>query len=154
MDQLLVLQTDKRLARQRIKELEEEIRSMGPEFQAALTQTSETWHDNAPFDALRERQAVLATELGTLHETLHGARLSLPKQPKDKVGVGSIVRTDQQSYFVAGDWSMRVGRRIEGAIVISRRSPLAQAMIGKRVGDKFNLGPKRLTVTEIKHKEP
>lgn len=57
MKELIILDEDKKAARQRIAELEAEILSLGPEFYEVFNQSSETWHDNAPFDALRDRQS-------------------------------------------------------------------------------------------------
>lgn len=60
--ELIILDEDKEWMRRRIAELEKQIRDLGTEFYDALNQSSETWHDNAPFDALRDRQSVLAAE--------------------------------------------------------------------------------------------
>ena len=87
-----ILEEDKQLARQRIAELEREILELGPEFHTALTQSTETWHDNAPFDALREKQAVLEAELLGLKEVLQKADISVPQPQKGRVSVGSRVK--------------------------------------------------------------
>jgi len=51
--QLIILDEDKKWAEARIAALDEEIQALGPEFYDVFNQSSETWHDNAPFDALR-----------------------------------------------------------------------------------------------------
>src|SRR5437667_6542753 len=89
-----ILEEDKALARQRIADIEREILEMGPAFHDALNQTSETWHDNAPFDALREHQAVLAAELQNLKEMLGRSAPSLPPAGNKKVSIGSRIKLE------------------------------------------------------------
>ena len=140
-DNLYILDNDKVYARSRIAELEAEIQALGPEFYEVFNQSSETWHDNAPFDALRDRQSVLAAELDKLRTVLRKAAIGLPKQKKGTVGIGSTVTTTnlhtnkQLTYFIAGDWTPHVGHVRDGAIVISRQSPIGSVLIGKKAGD-------------------
>ena len=145
---LLILEEDKDLARSRIIELEAEIVALGPEFRRAFTQTSETWHDNAPFEAVRDHQAMLAAERHQLKLVLRSCLPSIPKQKKKVVGIGSKVQViniktnKPTTYFIAGDWTSRAGHKIDGAIIMSRKSPLAMAMMGKKVSDEiFFNGP-------------
>lgn len=134
-----ILEEDKQLARQRIAELEREILELGPEFHTALTQSTETWHDNAPFDALREKQAVLEAELQGLKEVLQKADISVPTAEKGRVSVGSRVKVllkgKIQHFFLAGHWSYRLGNEIDKALVITCQSPLGQAILGKRISE-------------------
>jgi len=138
---LYILDSDKVFARARITELETEIQALGPEFYEVFNQSSETWHDNAPFDALRDRQSVLAAELDKLRTVLRNAAISLPKQKKGTVGIGSTVTTTnlttdkQTTYFIAGDWTPHVGNTNNGTVTISRRSPIGSVLIGKKAGD-------------------
>lgn len=133
-----VLDADKQWARARIAELEKSINELGPEFEEALTQSSETWHDNAPFDALRDRQSVMAAERHTLREVLNKAALTCPKAVKSKVGLGATVTVKDgaktQKFFVAGHWSPNIGNMVDGAMVVSCGSPLALALLGLAPG--------------------
>lgn len=140
---LLVLEVDKEIARTRIAELEAEIMALGPEFYEAFNQTSETWHDNAPFEIVRDRQNLLATEMHNLKTILRNSLPSIPKQPKGVVCIGSRVkilntRTKKSiTYYIAGDWTANAGQEIDGAIIISLKSPLAQKMAGRKAGEKI-----------------
>ena len=89
--ELYILESDKRWARERIAALEKEIQELGPEFYDVFNQSSETWHDNAPFDALRDRQAVLFAELSNLKAILRDSLPSTPRLKKSTVGIGSVV---------------------------------------------------------------
>ncbi len=150
-----ILEEDKALARTRIADIEREILEMGPAFYEALNQTSETWHDNAPFDALREKQAVLAAELQTLKENLHRATATLPQPDKHKINIGSKVKLQDKGnkphhYMLAGHWTYRLGEFIGQHMIISCQSPLGTSLLGKQIGETVTLPNKReLTVVEL-----
>jgi transcription elongation GreA/GreB family factor len=150
-----ILEEDKALAQKRIADIEREILEMGPAFHEALNQTSETWHDNAPFDALREKQAVLAAELQTLKETLSKSTTTLPEPEKQKVNIGSKVKLEDaskksQHYMLAGHWTYRLGEFIGRHMIISCQSPLGASLLGKQIGETVTLPNKRqLTVVEL-----
>jgi len=140
--ELVVLESDKEYIRKRIAELEAEINALGPEFYDAFNQTSETWHDNAPFEAVRDKQTLLATELHNLKHILKNSLPSTPRQKKNVVGIGSKVevynpKTDKiHVYFIAGDWTVTAGHKINGITTISRKSPIASILIDKKTGDE------------------
>lgn len=149
------MDADKQWARARVAEIEQAILDLGPEFHVALTQSNETWHDNAPFDALRDTQALLVAEMQTLKAILQKAAISLPKPRKGRVNIGSVVTvqdgTKEHSYFVAGHWAAQVGEAKEGVLVISCASPLGAALLGAKVGQDLNLTrpAKRLIIKSI-----
>lgn len=138
-----VLDSDKQWARLRIAELEAQINALGPEFEEALTQSSETWHDNAPFDALRDRQSLMAAERHTLREVLNKAAIKCPSPQKGKAGLGSTVTINDshkiQKLFIAGNWSPNIGHMVDGALVISCASPLGKTLIGCKVGQTVSI---------------
>ena len=76
--EVYLLPEDREWAEQPILALEEEIQQLGPEFNDVFTQSSETWHDNAPFEAVRDRQSVLAAELYQLRTLIRHSRLTPP----------------------------------------------------------------------------
>jgi transcription elongation GreA/GreB family factor len=151
-----ILEEDKQLATERIAEIEREILNLGPAFHEALNQTSETWHDNAPFDALREKQAVLAAELQNLKEILSKASPSLPEPKDGKVNIGSRVKlhnpakNSHHHYLLAGHWTFRLGEFIDNHMIISCQSPLGASLLGKKIGDAVTLPNKQeLTIADI-----
>lgn len=149
--QLIILDEDKKWALARIAALDKEIQDLGPEFYDVFNQSSETWHDNAPFDALRDRQAVLDAERQELKRILRLALPAVPPQKPGRIGVGSTVRVVDQKgksvrYFIAGDWTARVGQLHKGAIIMSMRAPLAHTLINKKSGDTVQFGQRILEV--------
>ena len=113
--------------------------ALGPEFRDAFTQTSETWHDNAPFEIVRDRQSVLSAEHQHLVGLLRRSAVVIPKQKRGVVGIGSIVtlrnkKGQLQRFKIAGDWTPHAGKIIEGVMIASRIAPIAQALLGKKTG--------------------
>jgi len=148
--ELIILDEDKVWMRRRIAELEKQIQNLGPEFYEVFNQSSETWHDNAPFDALRDRQSVLDAELQSLRRALRNSAVSVPKPPKGKVGIGSTVRlSDGKIYFIAGDYTPHAGQLKDGALVISRNTPLAAELIGRKIGDMVAIGRAKSLIEAI-----
>lgn len=149
---LLILEADQLLAHQRIAEIEQALRDMAPELEEALNQSSETWHDNAPFEVLRDKRALYLNEITHIKTLLGNATKQLPRVRRGAANVGStvVVRNMQTSqtacYYIAGDWTLRTAEQHEGAMVISRAAPLGQLLIGKRAGDTVILNGKQLTV--------
>lgn len=142
---LIILEEDKQWARQRIAELEKQIQDLGPEFHDVFNQSSETWHDNAPFDALRDRQSVLDAERQQLRSLLRQSAVGVPKQKKGVVGIGSFVEVRDKKgrhhrYKIAGNWTHRAGKLIDGVRIVSIETPLATALAGKRVGAQTDFG--------------
>ena len=148
--ELVILDDDKTYARERVAELEKAIQDLGPEFYEVFNQSSETWHDNAPFDALRDRQSVLAAELQNLRTVLRNSAISVPKPKKNAVGIGSAVTLENgRRFFIAGDWTPHAGQEKDGALVVSAQTPLARAMLGKKVGDEVAAGKIKSQVAAI-----
>lgn len=144
-----ILDDDRERAKKRIAELERLIEELGPAFHAAFTQTSETWHDNAPFEAVRDHQAVLAAEMHGLKVVLRKASLGTPKVRKGSVTIGSrILLSDeagtQRRFLMAGDWTIAPGEVRDGYTVVTRNAPLGQSLYGAKPGDVIKLPPKNI----------
>lgn len=151
-----ILDEDKDWARQRIAELEQSIQALGPEFNIALNQSSETWHDNAPFDALRDEQALMVAEMQNLKEVIFKAAIEVPAPAKGRVGIGSKVTVSgagkNHHYLLAGNWSPRAGHKQDGGqIVVSCESPIGRALLGAKTGQTAVVPTtgRQLTITEI-----
>jgi len=152
---ILILEADQLLAHQKIAEIEQALRDMGPEIAEALDQSSETWHDNAPFEVLRDRRSAYLNDITNIKAILGNATKQVPRTKRGVAGVGSTVevrnaRTGKtHCYYIAGDWTLRTGELHEGAVVISRQSPLGRALLGKRAGDAAAFNNQSLTVLQV-----
>jgi len=149
-EELVILDEDKAYAARRIAELQKEILGLGPEFYEVFNQSSETWHDNAPFDALRDRQSLLDAELQKLRQVLRDSLPGVPRPKRGQAGIGSVVElSDGRRYFIAGDWTPHAGQTKDGAVVISRKTPIAAALLGKKAGAAVTAGKRQATITAI-----
>lgn len=137
---LYILDTDKLWLNNRINELEKQIQDLGPDFYDVFNQSSETWHDNAPFDALRDKQSVLFAEFSKLKVVRRDASIAMPKSKKGFVNYGSRVIIDGKIYSIAGDWTPHAGTRLKDAIIVSAQSPLGKSALGKKAGDTTPFG--------------
>lgn len=140
----IVLPEDRQWLEQRIEVLSQQIKDLGPEFHEVLNQSSETWHDNAPFDAVREKQDLLVAECRQLKEILAKSTLKLPVQTAGTVSIGRIFSLEHnqktKQILIVGDWSPRSGKVINKVLVVSRQAPLAQAVLGKQLGQQTDFG--------------
>lgn len=145
-----LLPQDKLWIESQIERLQAAIKDLGPEFHEVLNQSSETWHDNAPFDAVRDKQSLLYAEYSHLkYVLLNSTPVHAPRDIKtvaigSKVGITKGSKT--RSYFIAGDWAHNVGERYLDAVVVTAQSPLAQAVIGTSVREETVFG----TIDSIK----
>ena len=139
-----LLPRDKLWIEVRIEELQTQIKDLGPEFHEVLNQSSETWHDNAPFDAVRDKQSLLYAEYSHLkYILLNSEPIKKPAEISavligHKISISKNGKT--RSYFVAGDWSHNVSQDFDGAIVVTAQSPLAKAILGKTIGEETVFG--------------
>jgi transcription elongation GreA/GreB family factor len=152
--EMIILDDDKAWAKRRVAELNAEIQALGPEFYEVFNQSSETWHDNAPFDALRDRQSVLDAERQHLKQILQASAPTVPRQWPNQVGIGFRIEVTSSDgtirhYFIAGDWTPFSGQVKDGAIVMSRNAPLATNFLGKRRGEQVTIGSKEWAITDL-----
>jgi transcription elongation factor GreA-like protein/transcription elongation GreA/GreB family factor len=107
--------------------------------------------ENAEYKYAVERRSRLQSELKTLSSQLQSARI-LQKDDvhPQEIGVGSIVDTtnakgDKITYQILGPWDASPDDHI-----LSYQSKFAQAMMGKKVGDKFAFREDEFKITGLK----
>lgn len=156
--ELMILHSDRQYIVDRIEELDREIRALGPEFQDVFNQSSETWHDNAPFDALRDRQALLDAERHGLKKILWNSVVIQPSTEHDTIGIACVVELEAEGQaptrlFIAGDWNPFVGHEKHGARIISKTAPLVENFIGKAPSYEFDFRGTRYRVLTVEYPE-
>ena len=94
--------------------------------------------DNAAYEVAKQDQAMLEGRIARLETLLRDAVVSKVPTDTSVVGQGVVVTvrdcvdaTIEDSFVVAES-----EERVTGARVLSPRSPLGQALLGKRVGDR------------------
>lgn len=145
----IILKEDLDLLFSKISEIEDQIFQLGEEFKEAVNQSSETWHDNAPFDVVRDKQALLAQERAYLYEISTRCTVHTPIKSQ-QIAVGSVVHlrgSIQKVVFIAGEWCGRA--TVRGAHPVTIRTPLAHALIGKVAGESISLSSSRITILAV-----
>lgn len=141
---MYILQKDRKLLEERLVELAQRIRDLGEEFHEVLNQSSETWHDNAPWDAVRDKQALMKAEYDQLKAVLANSSLKRPFGHEKQVEIGCIVdlmhNNKSRTIFISGDWSYRAGSIQYESFVVSAQSPIAKALLYKKCGDSTQFG--------------
>lgn len=140
-----LLDQDKVWIEKRLEHLNKKIKDLGEEFNEVLNQSSETWHDNAPFDAVVDKQSLLYAEYSHLkYIILNSHRVVVPSSNL-RVAIGKHISVELNGkinkYLVAGDWSHLTGKKNKtGAMVITCQTPIAKELIGKKVNEHTNYG--------------
>ena len=109
--------------------------------------------ENAEYHSAREAQAGVEERITILEEILKNAVIVGGKHKTDAVGIGSVVTVkrakDTKTYTIVGSEEADV---VNGKI--SNKSPLGEAMMGKRKGDNFTCttpsGDSECEILEIK----
>ena len=148
--EVYLLPEDRVAAEKRIATLEGLIQDLGEDFRDAFTQSSETWHDNSPFEAVRDKQSMYAAELHQLRTLIRTSTLVAPKKKRGTIGIGDTVTlSNGRQYKLAGSWTHKAGKHADGVYWVSSGTPVAQAVLGRRAGDEVAIGAIRATITEI-----
>lgn len=146
-----ILEEDFDLLSERIKELEKQMFDLGEDFNEAVSQSSETWHDNAPFDAVRDKQSILNFELTKLRAVRKEAAKISPKKGK-QIQIGNKVVLNGPKVIkvmIGGHW---IGReRVGDYILISCESPIATKLLGKKLGDRIEIPAGTSIVEAVDH---
>jgi transcription elongation factor GreA len=143
------------------KKLEEEIRVLDYELKVHLpkeilkAREHGDLRENAEYKAAKERQSFLQARIGQIHRRLAAlSMVNLDKIPKDKVGLGSIVKvrhteTGEQSVFeivTPEESDPTIGR-------ISPSSPIGKCLLNHEEGDtvevKVPAGTKEYEITKL-----
>lgn len=159
--QLQVTKQDRIYAENRIQEIEQAILDLGEDFRDAFTQSSETWHDNSPFEAVRDKQSILAAELQSLRNIIATSTTCVAKTTKT-AGIGNDVTVvsktshKQMKYRLGGDWTPHPGKNcpLSNTVSISRTSPIGKEIFGEQVGHCFKFQKDRFEITAIEISYP
>lgn len=107
--------------------------------------------ENSEFKFAQERRARLQSELKMLSDQLGFARVITEDDiHPSEVGIGSVVEVvdakgKKTRYAILGPWDANADEN-----VLSFQSLLAQAMVGRKKGEKFNFKDEQLTIASLK----
>ncbi len=91
--------------------------------------------ENVEYNALLEKQSILKRDINKLESEIKKAQiLDLNTVSTDKVSIGTVVTIsgdgEKETFAILGPWDADFEKRI-----LSYRSPIAQALLGKKIGD-------------------
>lgn len=139
-----VLPFESALLQEKLALLTEEQARRGRLMQEAMSQSSETWHDNAPADALAAQSRTATEQVAGIKQTVDAAiEVSYPSEVERVVTLGSLVfvrfgQGDACPVFISG--SVRDVSDIkeisvpDDSEVVTLQSPLGRAMLDTREG--------------------
>ena len=101
--------------------------------------------ENAEYDAAREEQGLLETRIAEIEDVLMNAEL-IKSGSNGAIGLGSVVTLEKDGkkveYTLVGPVE---ANPLEGRV--STESPIGQALMGKKVGEKVELTTPKATLT-------
>lgn len=138
---------EKRDIESELKELKE-VKRMEVIEQLKVARSYGDLSENAEYDAARKKQGEIESRITEIEGILKGAEIVDKKSKKLQVVLGASVEVELRG---GGTKVYDIGRK-GGGIEASSHSPIAQELIGKKVGDVVvvTLPKKELTMTVTK----
>ena len=121
-------------------ELKELIEEKRPEVAKRILAARENGDisENAEYDSARQEQSYVEGRISELEEIIKNAKLTENESKKDNVIVGSVVTVhidgDEETFHIVGAPEANPLEK-----KISHESPLGQALMSKKVGDKIDV---------------
>lgn len=128
------LQPDLDVLKEKLESLGTEVRAKGQDMGEATRQSSETWHDNAPFDVAKNDFERLQQRYVELAEVVRRAVVvQVQDSAETIVEIGSQVEFCDQDGNIR---SVRIGSYIpQDTQSISYEAPVAKVLLGGRKGE-------------------
>ena len=118
----------------------EELRNKIPDIQKAISEAREEGDlkENAEYHAARENLGMLEAKISDIESRLAQAKIMNTTAASDEILFGATVKVmdltydDEETYFLVGE-----GESDPMKNKITTTSPMGQAMLNKKVGEKF-----------------
>lgn len=147
------------LLRQRLGKLGIKQQELGKLLGEAMNQSSETWHDNAPADAINRESEQLVKEARQIGETLlNSVGVPYPGAGQEGATVGSIVgvryaEDEEPTPVLLTGYVRQLPETADGGLsadldVCTVRSPLGQALLGLTTGEatSYTANQRRISI--------
>lgn len=141
-----LLPFEEHFLRQRLGKLSVKQQELGKLLGEAMNQSSETWHDNAPADAINHESEQLVKEARQIGEALlNSVGVSYPDAEQEGVTIGSIAGVryagdEEPTPVLLTGYVRQLPESIDSDLpadleVCTVRSPLGQALLGLTSGE-------------------
>lgn len=129
------LKTDLAIVEATIQETIEKLRETGAELRNAVTQSSETWHDNFPFENAQQQARLLEQRLKDLEQIRRNATIVEMPKTNMTVAIGHTVTIKNTETNEVKKY--KIGSHITFTKdAISYASPIGALLLGKKVGQR------------------
>lgn len=152
----------------RMQKFKKEQYDLGVKLGEAMSQSSETWHDNAPADAINMESVVLANQADKTNSTLTSSVPFDYPQPEDpEITLGSLIEIsydndDREVVYLTGITrdidiinSYTDSNFPDSFMAVTISSPLGQCLIGAHEGENHSYTTKRkkhsITILSVAH---
>jgi transcription elongation GreA/GreB family factor len=158
-----LLETDVIQIETTLRELHGQQRMLAKLLAEAMNDSAETWHDNAPAEAITSQADLVSKRAHTLIAVLNdGEVLDLPGENYNQVTLGSRVyvrygqSSEIESMLISGYSRDVLDLDADGSSMITIKSPLGKALLGAKVDDEvaFNVGARSITVNVVAIEQP
>lgn len=132
-------------------QLREEIRIITEQLESARLTKGQTfsddtnsWHDNAAYDAAKLTVDGLQYQLSSLKKELSEVTLISPHGDADRVDIGDVVVLynkafdDRFKVLLTANYKSNIGDDDDEISIISINSPIGEAIFGKKKGDSVS----------------
>jgi len=106
------------------------------------------WHDNAAYDQALAEYATVSAGASKISEAVKLHQIIEPATSADSVGLGTKVKLlfgeAERTFTILGDFDSGTENSW-----VSIETPLAKAIMGKKVGDKAEVNGNKLEILEI-----
>ncbi len=135
-----------------LEEIETHMKSLSDLNHSAMNESSETFHDNAPAEALRDESIVYSSRNRSLLSILEKIQIiDYPSEELNFITIGSLVSLqfengDTEQFYIAGVVNYSKINDPE-VTLCSYKSPVGKLLVGRNVGNKILLDSNKQTVT-------
>ena len=121
-----------------IRKLERELLEVEKQLGDSCAQSSETWHDNAPYETLRDLARQTNQRLNGAHRDIRNIEIvEYPREVNGQVkyGTGVVFERDGNvlDYKIVGHGDSDIDEER-----VLYEAPIAQALMSRREGESFN----------------
>ncbi|MCF8275503.1 MAG: GreA/GreB family elongation factor [Flavobacteriales bacterium] len=135
------------IASEKANSLEAEMASMRQAVQTESKSTAGDKHETG--------RAMIHLEQEKLHQQLAEAQQLLaeleqikPDQPCETVQKGALVKTNRTTFYIAIGLG-KINTDEKDIFVVSSQSPIGKQMLGKRLGESFNMNGTEYVITSV-----
>lgn len=146
---LPLLPFEKKLLESELENLANKQNNLSKLLGEAMSQSSETWHDNAPADSINHEARLVSDRASSIQELLFSSTIYDYPDDNETITLGSIVSVEfspdvVDDIFISGSLRDISDRDTEfdflsNMDIATLQSPMGKALLGKKTGEKIKI---------------